>query len=171
MEHFALPTDALAIAKRQGRLHRNFQGYSTQSDCDLIALGVSAIGKIGTSYAQNSKILNEYYDLLDQGLLPVVGGLVLSRDDVIRRLVIMSIMCRGQLEFESYEQAFQLDFAQYFDVEIQALAEMQLEGLLHLNSAGLQVTADGWFFVHTIAMVFDKYLQADRSRAHFSRIL
>ncbi len=171
MEHFALPSDALAVAKRQGRLHGNFQGYSTQPDCDLIALGVSAIGKIGSSYAQNSKILEEYYDLLDQGLLPVVRGLVLSRDDVIRRSVIMSIMCRGQLEFESFEQAFQLDFLQYFGVEMQALAQLQLEGLLHLTRAGLQVTADGWFFVHAVAMVFDKYLQADRNRAQFSRIL
>jgi len=88
MDHFALPTDALAVAKRQGRLHRNFQGYSTQPDCDLIALGVSAIGRIGATYSQNAKTLEEYYDALDQGRLPIVRGLALSRDDILRRSVI-----------------------------------------------------------------------------------
>src|SRR5206468_6879212 len=92
MDHFALPNDALAVAKRQGRLHRNFQGYSTQPDCDLVALGVSAIGKIGATYSQNAKTLAEYYDHLDQGRLPVVRGLALSRDDLVRRAVIMALM-------------------------------------------------------------------------------
>lgn len=95
MDHFALPNDALAIAKRQGRLHRNFQGYSTQPDCDLIALGVSAIGRVGATYSQNAKTLAEYYDHLDQGRLPVVRGLALSRDDLVRRAVIMALMCQG----------------------------------------------------------------------------
>ncbi len=111
MDHFALPEDALAIAaKRQGRLHRNFQGYSTQPDCDLIALGVSAIGRIGSTYSQNAKTLEEYYDLLDQGRLPVVRGLALTRDDTIRRAVIMTIMCQGELFFESINSAWLIDF-------------------------------------------------------------
>ena len=101
MDHFALPDDALAVAKRQGRLHRNFQGYSTQPDCDLIALGVSAIGRIGATYSQNAKTLDEYYDLLDHGSFPVVRGLALTRDDVVRRSVIMALMCQGQLQFEA----------------------------------------------------------------------
>jgi oxygen-independent coproporphyrinogen-3 oxidase len=96
MDHFALPNDALAVAKRQGRLHRNFQGYSTQPDCDLIALGVSSIGRVGATYSQNAKTLAEYYDLLDQGHLPVVRGLAVSRDDLLRRAVIMALMCQGQ---------------------------------------------------------------------------
>lgn len=95
MDHFALPNDALAIAKRQGRLHCNFQGYSTQPDCDLIALGVPAIGRVGATYSQNAKTLAEYYDHLDQGRLPVVRGLALSRDDLVRRAVIMALMCQG----------------------------------------------------------------------------
>ncbi|MBP8161336.1 MAG: oxygen-independent coproporphyrinogen III oxidase, partial [Ottowia sp.] len=98
MDHFALPNDALAVAKRQGRLHRNFQGYSTQPDCDLIGLGVSAIGKVGATYSQNAKSLEEYQDLLDQGHLPVVRGLAVSRDDLLRRAVIMALMCQGELQ-------------------------------------------------------------------------
>jgi len=96
MDHFALPTDALAVAKRQGRLHRNFQGYSTQPDCDLIALGVSSIGRVGPTYSQNAKTLEEYYDHLDQGRFAVVRGLTLSRDDLVRRAVIMALMCQRQ---------------------------------------------------------------------------
>jgi oxygen-independent coproporphyrinogen-3 oxidase len=103
MDHFALPNDALAVAKRQGRLHRNFQGYSTQPDCDLIGLGVSAIGKVGATYSQNAKSLEEYQDLLDQGHLPVVRGLAVSRDDLLRRAVIMALMCQGEVLFESIE--------------------------------------------------------------------
>ncbi|MFM6990737.1 MAG: oxygen-independent coproporphyrinogen III oxidase, partial [Rhodoferax sp.] len=95
MDHFALPDDALAVAKRQGRLHRNFQGYSTQPDCDLIGLGVSAIGRMGVTHGQNAKTLPEYYDLLSQNRLPVVRGVSLSRDDLVRRAVIMGIMCQG----------------------------------------------------------------------------
>ena len=114
MDHFALPTDALAIAKRQGRLHRNFQGYSTQPDCDLIGLGVSAIGRIGATYSQNAKTLEEYYDHLDQGRLPVVRGLALSRDDLVRRTVIMALMCQGEVLFEPVDAAWLIDFRHYF---------------------------------------------------------
>jgi oxygen-independent coproporphyrinogen-3 oxidase len=103
MDHFALPDDALAVAKRQGRLHRNFQGYSTQPDCDLIALGVSAIGRIGSTYSQNAKTLEEYYDALDQGRLPIVRGLAVNRDDLLRRSVIMALMCQGRVHYESIE--------------------------------------------------------------------
>jgi oxygen-independent coproporphyrinogen-3 oxidase len=110
MDHFALPNDALAVAKRQGRLHRNFQGYSTQPDCDLIGLGVSAIGRIGATYSQNAKTLEEYCDHLDQGRLPVVRGLALNRDDLLRRAVIMALMCQGQVLFESIELAHLIDF-------------------------------------------------------------
>ena len=123
MDHFALPNDALAVAKRQGRLHRNFQGYSTQPDCDLIGLGVSAIGKVGATYSQNAKSLEEYQDLLDQGHLPVVRGLAVSRDDLLRRAVIMALMCQGQLEFETVEQAWLLDFRSYFAAELRMSVE------------------------------------------------
>ena len=171
MDHFALPHDALAVAKRQGRLHRNFQGYSTQPDCDLIGLGVSAIGRVGAAYSQNAKTLDEYRDLLDQGRLPVVRGLALSRDDLVRRAVIMALMCQGQVLFESIEVAWLLDFRRYFAAELAQLEGLADEGLVTIDEAGIQVTATGWFFVRAVAMVFDRYLQSDRSRARFSRIL
>lgn len=171
MDHFALPGDALAVAKRQGRLHRNFQGYSTQPDCDLIALGVSAIGRVGAIYSQNAKTLDEYYDHLDQGRLPVVRGLALSRDDLVRRAVIMALMCQGQLQFESIELSYLIDFRHYFSAELEALAGLAAQGLVVLGPSGIQVTADGWFFIRAVAMVFDRYLQADRNRAKFSRII
>ncbi len=171
MDHFALPTDALAIAQRQGRLHRNFQGYSTQPDCDLIGLGVSSIGKIGATYSQNAKTMEEYCDFLDQGEFPVVRGLALSRDDVLRRAVIMALMCQGVVSFESIELAHLIEFRKYFAAEIEALQKLAEQGLVTLNDTGIQVTTMGWFFVRAVAMVFDKYLQTDRTRARFSKII
>jgi oxygen-independent coproporphyrinogen-3 oxidase len=171
MDHFALPGDALAVAKRQGRLHRNFQGYSTQPDCDLIGLGVSAIGRVGATYSQNAKTMDEYCDHLDQGRLPVVRGLALSRDDLARRAVIMALMCQGQVVFESIELAWLLDFRQYFAAEMEQMKELQKQGLVSVDDTGIQVTASGWFFVRAVAMHFDRYLQADRNRARFSRII
>jgi oxygen-independent coproporphyrinogen III oxidase len=171
MDHFALPDDALAVAKRQGRLHRNFQGYSTQPDCDLIALGVSSIGRIGATYSQNAKTLEAYCDAIDNGHLPIVRGLALSRDDLLRRAVIMAIMCQGRLLFESVNLAWLIDFRQYFAAELARLAQMQAQGLVKLHDTGLELTSTGWFFVRGVAMVFDRYLQADRDRARFSRII
>jgi len=171
MDHFALPDDALAVAKRQGRLHRNFQGYSTQPDCDLIGLGVSAIGKIGATYSQNAKSLEDYQDLLDQGHLPVVRGLAVSRDDLLRRAVIMALMCQGEVLYESIELSHLINFREYFASELQALRGMQEQGLVRLTDTGIEVTSMGWFFVRGVAMVFDKYLQADRTRARFSKII
>lgn len=171
MDQFSLPNDALAVAKRQGRLHRNFQGYSTQPDCDLIALGVSAIGRVGASYSQNAKTLDDYYDHLDQERLPVVRGLALSRDDVVRRAVIMALMCQGAVEHESVELAHLIDFRSYFAVELESLQVLAERGLVALDDSSIQVTAKGWFFVRAVAMVFDRYLQADRNRSKFSRII
>lgn len=171
MDHFALPEDALAIAKRQGRLHRNFQGYSTQPDCDLVGLGVSAIGKVGATYSQNVKTLDEYQYLIDQGRLPVARGLALSRDDILRRSVIMALMCQGEVVFESIELAHLIDFRQYFAAEMEQMREMQQQGLVSISESSIQVTPLGWFFVRGVAMVFDKYLQADRTRARFSKII
>jgi oxygen-independent coproporphyrinogen III oxidase len=171
MDHFALPNDSLAVAKRQGRLHRNFQGYSTQPDCDLIGLGVSSIGRVGATYSQNAKTLEEYYDLLDHGQFPVTRGLALSRDDLARRAVIMAIMCQGQVLFESIELAWLLDFREYFATELAALRDMAGTGLVTVDDVGIQVTPLGWYFVRGVAMVFDRYLQADRNRTKFSRII
>jgi oxygen-independent coproporphyrinogen-3 oxidase len=171
MDHFALPDDSLAVAKRQGRLHRNFQGYSTQPDCDLVALGVSAIGRVGSTYSQNAKSLEDYYDHLDQGRLPVARGLALSRDDVLRRTVIMAIMCQGYVDFESVGIAHLINFGEYFASELGTLRQMEADGLVHVTDRDLTVTDTGWFFVRAVAMVFDRYLQTDRKRARFSRVI
>jgi oxygen-independent coproporphyrinogen-3 oxidase len=171
MDHFALPDDALAVAKRQGRLHRNFQGYSTQPDCDQISLGVSAIGRVGATYSQNTKTLEEYYDLLDQGRLPIVRGLPLTRDDLVRRAVIMALMCQGQVLYESINLAYLIDFKHYFADELAKLEQLKNDGLVEIDDTGIQVTGLGWFFVRAVAMVFDRYLQADRNRTRFSKII
>jgi oxygen-independent coproporphyrinogen-3 oxidase len=171
MDHFALPDDALAVAKRQGRLHRNFQGYSTQPDCDLIGLGISAIGRMGTSYSQNTKTMEEYVDMLDHNQLPIVKGLALSRDDLIRRAWIMAIMCQGHVHYDVFNEAWLIDSKKYFATELSQLDSLQSQGLVELMDSGLQVTPMGWFFVRGVAMVFDKYLQADRNRTRFSKII
>ena len=171
MDHFALPDDDLAVAKRQGRLHRNFQGYSTQPDSDLIALGVSAIGRVGATYSQNAKTLETYEDLLALGQLPVERGLLLSRDDLVRRNIIMALMCQGHVSIESIEMAHLMDFRKTFAIEMVELSEMQDRGLVKLEGDAIHVTEQGWYFVRAVAMVFDRYLRADQDRTRFSKII
>ncbi|WP_088281187.1 oxygen-independent coproporphyrinogen III oxidase [Ideonella sp. A 288] len=171
MDHFALPGDSLAAAKRQGRLHRNFQGYSTQPDCDLIALGVSAIGRMGTTYSQNAKTLDEYYDAVRQGSFPVVRGLSLTRDDLVRRAVIMALMCQGRVEFESIELAHLINMREYFRQEFDDLRDLERMGLVEMSEQAVHVTAMGWYFVRAVAMVFDRHLRNDKVRERFSRII
>jgi oxygen-independent coproporphyrinogen-3 oxidase len=116
--------------------------------------------------------MEEYCDHLDQGRLPVVRGLALSRDDLARRAVIMALMCQGRLQFESIEQAWLIpDFRRHFATELEQVQALAGQGLVTLDADGIEVTATGWFFVRAVAMVFDRYLQADRQRARFSRIL
>ena len=171
MDHFALPHDPLSVAKRQGRLHRNFQGYSTQPDCDLIALGVSSIGRVGATYSQNAKTLDDYYDLLSHGRFPVVRGLALSRDDLLRRAVIMAIMCQGAVHFESIALAYLVDFGRYFATELEALKPLAEKGMVAVDADSIEVTDTGWFFVRAVAMVFDRHLQANLHLNRFSKIL
>jgi oxygen-independent coproporphyrinogen III oxidase len=171
MDHFALPGDSLAVAKREGRLHRNFQGYSTQPDCDLIALGVSAIGRVGAAYYQNAKTLPEYYESLRDRRLPVVRGYTLTPDDELRRDVIMALMCQGRVEYEPIERAHGVRVAEYFEAELRALHEMAASGLVTLEQGAVQVTASGWFLVRAVAMAFDKHLQSARDRHRFSKVM
>ncbi len=171
MDHFALAEDSLAVAKREGRLHRNFQGYSTQPDCDLIGFGVSAIGKIGSTYHQNAKALPEYYAALRQGRLPVVRGMNLSDDDRVRRDVIMALMCQGRVEFASIERAHPIRMRDYFAAELARLATLAEAGLVDIEAEAIQVTTAGWYLVRAVAMVFDRYLRDDKARDRFSRII
>jgi oxygen-independent coproporphyrinogen-3 oxidase len=174
MDHFALPEDSLAIAKQEGRLHRNFQGYSTQPDCDLLALGVSAIGRIGPNYYQNAKTLPEYYESLEKGELPVVRGYVLNDDDELRRDVIMSLMCQGQVDFSAIERQHGVRFCERFVPELEKLNGMASSGLVVVTDSNIRVTASGWYLVRAIAMVFDSHLQAAqtaREPSRFSRVV
>jgi oxygen-independent coproporphyrinogen-3 oxidase len=171
MDHFALAEDALAVARRQGRLQRNFQGYSTQPDCDLVALGVSAIGRIGTTYYQNAKSLPEYYAAVQQARLPVVRGFALSADDELRRTVIMALMCQGRVDFAAIESAHRVDFRATFADELERLQAFAQAGLVEIGAGAVSVTASGWFLVRAIAMVFDRYLREDRPRERFSKVV
>ena len=171
MDHFALENDSLAVAKRQGRLHRNFQGYSTQPDCDLIGLGVSAIGRIGASYYQNAKTLPEYYELLGHSQLPVVRGIVSSADDRVRHDVIMALMCQGRVEFAAIERTHAICMREYFADDLKRIAALAQAGLVVLEPGAIQVTESGWFLVRAVAMVFDHRLRADPPPERFSRIV
>jgi len=171
MDHFAKPDDELTIAQRQGRLHRNFQGYSTYAECDLMAFGVSAISKVGPTYSQNYRTLDEYYDALDAGRLPVMRGLELTADDLLRRCIIQALMCHFEISIESLEIAHLIDFHSYFAAEIADLREMEKAGLLALDDKWITVLPRGRMLVRAIAMVFDRYLRYDRERARYSKVI
>jgi oxygen-independent coproporphyrinogen-3 oxidase len=171
MDHFALPDDTLAVARREGRLHRNFQGYSTQPDCDVIGLGVSAIGRVGATYSQNAKTLEAYYDALANGEFPVERGYPLGADDVLRRDVIMALMCQGRVAFKAIERAHAIDFRSTFAQELDALDSLAELGLVTVGRDAVEVTALGWHFVRRVAMLFDRHLRANLERERFSRVV
>lgn len=169
MDHFAKPEDELAVALKEGWLQRNFQGYSTYADCDLIAIGVSSIGKIGNAYIQNERDIDAYYAALDQGRLPVMRGYRLNGDDLLRRNIIQDLMCRFSLEFSTYENLFNIDFISYFHEELADLQDLASLGLLRLKPNGLTVTPKGRFLIRNIAMVFDYHLRHKETTAQYSK--
>lgn len=171
MDHFAKPDDELAVAQRQGRLHRNFQGYSTYAEADLLAFGVSAIGKVGPTYSQNYRTLDEYYDSLDRGVLPVMRGLELTADDLLRRSIIQALMCHFELSIESIEIAHLIKFREYFAAELADLTEMEQAELVEVNDQWITVLPKGRMLVRVIAMVFDRYLRSDRERVKYSKVI
>jgi len=171
MDHFAKPEDELAVAQRQGRLHRNFQGYSTHSDCDLIALGLSSIGKIGPTYSQNYRELEDYYDALDRDELPIMRGMELNADDLVRRAIIQALMCHFELSKESFNIAYLIDFDKYFATEMEELREYEREGLLKISPQWISVTPKGRMLIRNICMVFDKYLRTRKEHATYSKVI
>ena len=171
MDHFAKPDDELAVAQRQGRLHRNFQGYSTYADCDMLSFGISSISKVGPTYSQNVKTLDEYYDRLDARMLPVFRGIELNADDILRRSIIQALMCHFELSLESIESAHLIDFHRYFAAELDDLKEMERAGLLKVEREWITVLPPGRLLVRIIAMVFDRYLRADRQRTRYSKVI
>ena len=171
MDHFAKPSDELAIAQREGRLHRNFQGYSTQAECDLIAFGVSSIGKVAGTYVQNHKTLLEYYAQLDQGTLPTLRGITLSDDDRIRRELIGELMCQFELDTITFAKKHAIDFADYFAAELAELANFESSGLIEIQGGRLRVPMRGRLLARRVAMVFDRHLREARSQAKYSKVV
>jgi oxygen-independent coproporphyrinogen-3 oxidase len=171
MDHFAKPDDEMAVAQRQGRLHRNFQGYSTHADCDMLSFGISSISKVGPTYNQNVKTLDEYYDRLDAQILPVFRGIELNADDILRRSIIQALMCHFELSIESIESAHLIDFHKYFAEELADMKEMEAAGLLKVDREWITVLPPGRMLVRVITMLFDRYLRADRERKRYSKVI
>lgn len=159
LDHFAKPDDELNKARQDQTLHRNFQGYTTRADCDLIGFGVSAIGKVGHSYSQSVRTIKAYYQLLDEGHLPVEKGIALNPDDLLRREVIMTLMCSMPLDIARINRDYQIDFAEYFAEELVLLKQYEEAGFIQISEDAVYVTAKGRLFVRAIAMVFDQYLK------------
>lgn len=169
MDHFAKPDDELAVAQRENKLYRNFQGYSTHSDCDLIGLGITSIGRVADSYIQNVKDLASYDSLISQGDLPVFKGLILNDDDKLRRAVITQLICHFSLSFAQIEQLYHIQFKHYFAAELEGLKTMQDDGLLRIDDHGIKVLAVGRLLIRNICMIFDRYLKANMQQ--FSKVI
>lgn len=170
MDHFAKPNDELVKAQRDGQLQRNFQGYSTHGDCDLLAFGVSAISAIDNVYVQNSKYINEYQAKLDAGVLPYVKGFTLNSEDELRKFIINQIICHFELDFALVNKKFDVDMVTYFANELQQLSPMVEDGLISLSSEGIRVHNSGRMLIRRICMVFDEYLNSNK-QIKFSRII
>jgi len=170
MDHFAKPTDELAVAQKQRKLYRNFQGYSTNSDCDLVALGITSIGKVADSYSQNIKTIKEYTAVVDSGKLPVYRGIRLTTDDILRREVINQLICHFELNFKEIESAFEINFSKYFAGELEQINEMQKDSLLELTADRILVLPEGKMLIRNICMVFDIYLKNNKTQ-RFSKTI
>jgi oxygen-independent coproporphyrinogen-3 oxidase len=168
MDHFSLPEDELALARANGTLQRNFQGYSTHADCDLIGLGISSIGKVADSYSQNVKELSQYYARLNDGMLPVHRGYRLSEDDCLRRDVIVSLMCHSRIDYPQIERKHGINFREYFADSLAKLAEPVADGLVELHDDALVLLPQGQLMMRNVAMAFDAYLGGEQ-RGRFSR--
>ncbi|MBT8440667.1 MAG: oxygen-independent coproporphyrinogen III oxidase, partial [Gammaproteobacteria bacterium] len=170
MDHFAKPDDELAIAQREGTLYRNFQGYSTHAECDLIGIGITSIGMVGPTYSQNLKTLDEYYEMIDSGSLAVFRGLRLNRDDEIRRDVITKLICNFTLDFAVIEKIWEISFGEYFETELRQLKDMADDGLIELTGNQINVMPKGRFLIRNICMVFDIYMK-QQQQARFSKVI
>ncbi len=171
MDHFARPSDELAVAQSQGRLQRNFQGYSTHPESDILAFGVSAIGRVGPTYYQNHKELPDYYAALRENRLPVARGIELTPDDLARRAIIQALSCHFCVSIESIELAYLVDFQHDYAQELRDLKRMEQEGLVEVTPEWIIVTPKGRLLVRVICMVFDRYFREKRERATYSKVI
>ena len=171
MDHFARPDDELAIAQQEGKLHRNFQGYTTQGDSDLLGLGVSAISMLGDTYAQNEKDLKTYYTQVEREGNALWRGLEMNDDDCLRREVIKTLICHFALDFEDIEQRYAINFQSYFADDLALLAPLAKDGLVDVSQRGIQVTARGRLLIRNVCMCFDIYLRQQVRQQQFSRVI
>ncbi len=169
MDHFAKPDDELAIALKEKKLYRNFQGYSTHSGADLYAMGITGISQLHQVYAQNYKTEKEYFGALDEERIPVVKGYRLSDDDILRRDVIMKLMCNFELEFKTIEDKYNIDFKKYFAWGLNNLKEMEQDELVLINDNKIEVTEMGKLLIRNIAINFDYYIEHKEDTAKYSR--
>ena len=171
MDHFAKPEDELALAQSQGTLHRNFQGYSTHGDCDLVGLGITAISKVGDGYAQNLRTLDDYAVALDEGRIPVHRGIELDFEDRVRRAVITELICHFRLDFATLEHAHGIDFRDFFGREMSRIEAMARDGLVDLTPDGITVRPAGRLLVRNICMTFDRYHRPAAAEPRFSKVI
>jgi oxygen-independent coproporphyrinogen-3 oxidase len=171
MDHFALPDDELTVAQQEGGLQRNFQGYSTRRECDLVGLGVSAIGKVGDCYAQNLKDIPTWQSVVAEGKLPIWRGASLNTEDRLRRSIIESIMCHGEVRFDEFESNFAIDFQDHFAFELGNLQQLEKDGLIEMGDDEFRATPEGRLLLRAVAMIFDEYLQEPESKPKFSRVI
>ncbi|MFZ7317333.1 oxygen-independent coproporphyrinogen III oxidase [Avibacterium avium] len=171
MDHFAKPDDELAIAQQNGVLHRNFQGYTTQEDADLLGLGVSAISLLGDTYAQNQKELKHYYADIEQKGTALHKGFVMSQEDCLRRDVIKQLICNFKLDYAPFEQQYGIDFKTHFAEDLELLAPLAADGLIEIGEKGLQVSPVGHLLIRNICLCFDTYSRQQARRQQFSRII
>jgi oxygen-independent coproporphyrinogen-3 oxidase len=170
MDHFAKASDTLVKAQQEGTLHRNFQGYSTNADCDIVAMGITAISCIGNNYSQNVRTIDEYETCLKQNKIPVFRGIELEDDDVLRREIINQLMCNNQLDIKKLEQKWNINFKTYFRSSLESLQKMADDGLLEIGNTKLTITTTGRLLTRSICMQFDRYLQEKNSN-RFSRVI
>ena len=171
MDHFARPDDDLVTSRQQGTLQRNFQGYSTHRNCDLIGLGVSSISSIGNVYAQSAVTTMEYEALIQNGQLPVKKGIEVDADDLLRAEVIQALMCYDSLDFDEFDDKLGIDFRTYFANEIAALQPLQNDGLVSVDQSGIHISPTGRLLLRSIAMVFDRYINPDEESSNFSKAI
>ena len=170
LDHFAKPDDELTKAQASKTLHRNFQGYTTRAECDLIGLGLSSIGKVGRSYSQSVRTLEGYYEKLDTNQLPIEKGFELNMDDILRRQIIMNFMCSESIDFAKINKMYHIDIIEYFKIELTGLQQFQEAGLINIDTNAITVTPKGRMFVRAVGMVFDKYLQ-QATTAQYSKLI
>ena len=171
MDHFALPDDELVLARENGTLQRNFQGYSTHRQCDLVSLGVSGIGGIGNMFAQNAVSTIEYEEIIERGELPIKKGLLVDDDDLLRAAVIQDLMCYDSLSYDDFGARHNVDFREYFANEIKKLKVLEDDDLLELSDAGIGITPKGRLLLRNIAMTFDRYIDLEENEHRFSKAI